>query len=81
VVSGNSGIGQHIEDPVIDIAALARAQGVEAEGPITRFGDLLPAMEKSLRRDYPGTSYLLDVIVTRDYPAHNHLWLNGCCSV
>ena len=52
----NSGIGQHIEDPAIDIAALAKAQGVESEGPLTRIGGLRSALEKLLvcsPRDVP----------------------------
>ncbi len=62
----NSGIGQHIDDPAIDIAALARAQGVEAEGPITRLEDLPAALERTFAVLESGRPYLLDVIVTRE---------------
>lgn len=62
----NSGIGQHIDDPAIDLAALAVAQGVAAEGPITRYGDLLPALEKALSVVADGRPYLLDIRVYRE---------------
>jgi len=62
----NSGIGQHIDEPAIDIAALARAQGVAAEGPVTCQRELLPALEKAFAVLAEGRPYLIDVIVERD---------------
>jgi thiamine pyrophosphate-dependent acetolactate synthase large subunit-like protein len=62
----NSGIGQHIEEPSIDIAALARAQGVAADGPIESHRDLLPALEKAFKVIAEGRPYLIDVIVVRE---------------
>ncbi|MDH3634924.1 MAG: thiamine pyrophosphate-binding protein [Gammaproteobacteria bacterium] len=62
----NSGIGQHIDDPAIDLAALAIAQGVAAEGPITRYGDLVPELEKALAVVAEGHPYLLDIRVDRE---------------
>ena len=61
----NSGIGQHIDAPSIDMAALARAQGVEAEGPIENLSDLKPALQRALAALEDGRPYLLDVIVAR----------------
>jgi thiamine pyrophosphate-dependent acetolactate synthase large subunit-like protein len=61
----NSGIGQHIDEPAIDLAAIARAQGVDAEGPVRQFGELIPALEKALAVVENGRPYLLDVLVQR----------------
>jgi thiamine pyrophosphate-dependent acetolactate synthase large subunit-like protein len=61
----NSGIGQHIDEPAIDLAAMATAQGVDGEGPIQQFGELIPALEKALAVIESGRPYLLDVIVQR----------------
>lgn len=62
----NRGIGQHIDEPVIDLHALALAQGVAAAGPIQRFGDLIPALETALAIVESGRPYLLDVLVDRN---------------
>jgi len=59
----NRRIGQEIDDPSIDIAALARAQGVDAAGPIERFGDLGPALDHAIETVAGGKPYLLDVRV------------------
>jgi thiamine pyrophosphate-dependent acetolactate synthase large subunit-like protein len=61
----NSGVGQHIEAPDIDLAALARAQGVAAAGPIATHGELLPALQEGARVVAAGAPYLVDVRVTR----------------
>ena len=62
---GNSGIGQHIDEPAIDLSAIAIAQGVDAEGPIQHFGELIPAFKKALAVVESGRPYLLDVLVDR----------------
>lgn len=62
----NSGIGQHIENPDIDIAALARAQGVDAEGPLTAVAELQPALDRLFAALASGRPYLIDVLVERD---------------
>jgi thiamine pyrophosphate-dependent acetolactate synthase large subunit-like protein len=62
----NSGIGQHIDDPAINLSALAIAQGVEAEGPIERIDQLIPALKKALTVIESGKPYLLDVLVSRE---------------
>ena len=46
----NKWIGQRIGDPDIDLAMMARAQGAEGIGPITRVEDLAPAVERGLAR-------------------------------
>ena len=42
----NKWIGQRIDDPAVDIAMLARSQGVAAEGPVTT----VPALEEAIMR-------------------------------
>ena len=61
----NRGIGQHIDNPAIDLCALARAQGVEATGPVEKFGDLAPALERALAAAAAGRPHLVDVVVPR----------------
>jgi thiamine pyrophosphate-dependent acetolactate synthase large subunit-like protein len=63
----NKWIGQRIDDPAIDIAALARAQGVEAEGPITSWEALERAIETGLAAVEAGRPYLLDVSIEPGY--------------
>lgn len=62
----NSGVGQHIDDPDIDLVALARAQGVDARGPIQNRSDLLPALEWGLSMVAAGRPCLLDVRIERE---------------
>lgn len=59
----NRWIGQDIDQPAIDFSALARSQGVAAFGPVERFGDLAPALEKALAFVEGGRPCLLDVVV------------------
>ena len=49
------------------MAALARAQGLEGEGPITDMADLPGALEKALQRVEAGAAYVLDVVVNPEY--------------
>lgn len=63
----NAPIGQRMEDPVPDLAALARAQGLEAEGPITDLADLPAALENAVKRVRAGASFVLDVNVRPEY--------------
>jgi thiamine pyrophosphate-dependent acetolactate synthase large subunit-like protein len=63
----NRWIGQRIDDPAIDIAGLARAQGVEAEGPVETWGALGPTIEKGLAAVADGRPYLIDVFVEPGY--------------
>ena len=56
-----------MEDPVPDLAALARAQGLEAEGPITDLADLPAALNNALERVHEGAAFVLDVKVRPEY--------------
>ena len=51
------------DEPAIDLAAPARAQGVAATGPVERLGDLAGALDEALDAVAPGKPWLLDVVV------------------
>jgi len=59
----NAWVGQRINEPAIDHAAIARAQGVTAEGPVTRIGDLPQALERAFRVVEGGAPCVVDVVV------------------
>jgi len=59
----NRWIGQRMDDPAIDIAGLSRAQGVEAEGPITTHAEMEAAIARGLQAVREGRPYLIDVLV------------------
>lgn len=56
-----TGIGTTIDDPAIDYAKLAQAQGVYAEGPITNPNDLGPALRRAVAVVKRGEPALVDV--------------------
>ena len=62
----NRWIGQRIDGPAIDFAALARSQGVAATGPVQRFADLAGALDEALDSVALGTPHLLDVVVEEE---------------
>jgi thiamine pyrophosphate-dependent acetolactate synthase large subunit-like protein len=45
----NAGIGTQITGPDVDFATLTRAYDLYGEGPITRYEDLRPALDRALR--------------------------------
>ncbi len=57
----NAWVGQRLDDPAPDIAAIARGHGVEAEGPITSKEALEAAMARAVASVKAGRPYLLDV--------------------
>jgi len=59
----NKWIGQRLDDPPVDIAGMARAQGVEAEGPIANPADLISALSRAVKAVEGGRTYVLDVLV------------------
>lgn len=63
----NRWIGQRIDDPALDLAGLARAQGIEAEGPIRTHEELEAAIVRGLDAAAEGRPYLLDVHVAAGY--------------
>jgi thiamine pyrophosphate-dependent acetolactate synthase large subunit-like protein len=63
----NRWIGQRISGPDIDLAMMARAQGAEGIGPVTKLPDLAPAIEKGLRLARDGAVCVVDVRVAPGY--------------
>ncbi|MFH1604223.1 MAG: thiamine pyrophosphate-dependent enzyme [Pseudomonadota bacterium] len=63
----NKWIGQNISDPDIDLAMMARAQGAEGIGPVTRFEELAGAVEKGLAAVKDGKVCVVDVRVLPGY--------------
>ena len=55
-------IGTMLENPNIDFALLARAQGMYATGPITKPADLIPAIRSALQVVKSGQPALVDVV-------------------
>jgi thiamine pyrophosphate-dependent acetolactate synthase large subunit-like protein len=66
----NKWIGQKIIEPDIDIAAIARAQGAEGIGPVTRVADLRPAFERGLELARAGNIVVIDARVLPGYDAN-----------
>lgn len=66
---GNKWIGQKIIEPDIDIAAMARAQGAEPIGPVTRPEEVRPSIERGLAAARAGKVAVVDVRVVPGYDA------------
>jgi thiamine pyrophosphate-dependent acetolactate synthase large subunit-like protein len=62
----NKWIGQRIGDPDIDLAAIARAQGAEGIGPVTRSVDLRAAIDQAIRTVRDGALCVVDVRIAPD---------------
>jgi thiamine pyrophosphate-dependent acetolactate synthase large subunit-like protein len=56
-----AGIGNRIEDPSVDIATLARAYGIPAEGPVQDPGDLSAALGRAVATVAAGGPALVEV--------------------
>lgn len=65
--SENAWIGQKINDPDIDIAAMARAQGAEGIGPVTTMADMQPAIERGIAIVKAGGVCVIDARVLPGY--------------
>jgi len=63
----NKWIGMRIDEPALDMAGIARAQGVEAEGPISTLADLKAAIKRGFEAIDRGKPYLIDAVVTPGY--------------
>ena len=63
----NKWVGQRLDEPAIDLAAVARAQGFEAEGPITDTETLRMALIRAIAAVERGVPALLDVVVEAGY--------------
>jgi thiamine pyrophosphate-dependent acetolactate synthase large subunit-like protein len=58
----NKGIGIRIEDPAPDLAAIARALGVEGFGPVAEPGQLGAMLDKAIEIVHQGKPAVIDVI-------------------
>jgi acetolactate synthase I/II/III large subunit len=58
-------IGMDMDDPAPDFAAMAKAMGWYAEGPIDRPGDIAAALERAIKRVKAGQPALLDTITQK----------------
>jgi thiamine pyrophosphate-dependent acetolactate synthase large subunit-like protein len=63
----NKWIGQRIDEPAIDLAMMARAQGAEGIGPITRAADLKPTIQKAIAAVRNGAVCVVDIRVAPGY--------------
>jgi thiamine pyrophosphate-dependent acetolactate synthase large subunit-like protein len=65
----NKWIGQAIAGPDIDLAAIARAQGIEGIGPVTNAGALHDAVREAVALFRQGRAVLIDARVAPGYSA------------
>ena len=65
----NRWVGQRISEPDIDLAAMARAQGAQAFGPITAIGNLASTFEQAIAAVEAGAVAVVDVRVEPGYSA------------
>jgi thiamine pyrophosphate-dependent acetolactate synthase large subunit-like protein len=63
----NKWIGQRIDEPDIDLAAMARAQGAVGIGPVTQLNDLHSAVKQALDHVKAGKVCVVDVRVVPGY--------------
>jgi thiamine pyrophosphate-dependent acetolactate synthase large subunit-like protein len=65
----NKWIGQRIDEPDIDLAAMARAQGAVGIGPLKEISKLKPALEEAIEHVKGGAVCVVDVRVAPGYDA------------
>jgi thiamine pyrophosphate-dependent acetolactate synthase large subunit-like protein len=65
----NKWIGQRIDEPDIDLAAMARAQGAVGIGPVKDISKLKPALEDAIKQVKAGAVCVVDVRVLPGYDA------------
>jgi thiamine pyrophosphate-dependent acetolactate synthase large subunit-like protein len=63
----NKWIGQKIIEPTVDLAALARAQGLQGLGPVSSPGELREALEKAIAYVEAGAGCVVDVVIKPGY--------------
>jgi acetolactate synthase-1/2/3 large subunit len=61
-VDGSARVGNTLEDPFIDLAAMARSMGVWAAGPIADPAELAPALSEAIALVEQGVPAFIDVI-------------------
>jgi len=63
----NRWIGQRIGEPDIDIAGIARAQGLEGIGPVTTAGELVQTVRRAVGLALAGRAVVIDARVMPGY--------------
>jgi hypothetical protein len=63
----NRWIGQRIDDPAPDLAAMARAQGLVGLGPVRKVADFSEALSQALLQLRQGQAVVIDVHVQPGY--------------
>ena len=63
----NRWIGQRIDEPGIDLAAMARAQGAIALGPVKHPGDLEPVLRDAVAKTRSGAVVVVEALVVAEY--------------
>lgn len=63
----NRWIGQRIDDPPVDIAAMARSEGALGIGPIEKPEDILPAVQQGIAAVRAGVACVIDMRVLPGY--------------
>ena len=63
----NKWIGQRIDEPDIDLAAMGRAQGAVGIGPVKELSQLKPALEQAIAQVKKGAVCVVDVRVVPGY--------------
>jgi thiamine pyrophosphate-dependent acetolactate synthase large subunit-like protein len=63
-------IGQRIDDPEVDIVAMAKAQGFDGAGPVRARSQLGPAIAAGIAAVEAGRCYLIDVRISPDYEGY-----------
>ena len=63
----NKWIGQRIDEPDIDLAAMGRAQGAVGIGPVQELSQLKPALEQAIAQVKKGAVCVVDVRVVPGY--------------
>jgi benzoylformate decarboxylase len=64
----NRWIGQRIDEPAVDLSAMARAQGFEADDPVFTANELAVELERGREMVRAGGRYLIDARVLPGYP-------------
>jgi thiamine pyrophosphate-dependent acetolactate synthase large subunit-like protein len=64
----NRWIGQQLDDPPVDIAALARSQGALGFGPVTRQDELASALAMAVGEVRGGAAVVVDVRIAAEMP-------------
>jgi thiamine pyrophosphate-dependent acetolactate synthase large subunit-like protein len=63
----NRWIGQRIDDPRVDLVAMARAQGFESEDPVSTTEALAQALKRGAEIVAKGGRYFIDSVITPGY--------------